>query len=114
MLRSILTLLLIVCALPAFAGECGSLVVSVCAKPTETQRTAHKMLRVKPSVMPYRVGERFPVEAHFLLLDPARYGLAPSDGSWRYYALGGVVYRVESASAIVLEVIRNNRTSHLR
>jgi hypothetical protein len=114
MLRSILSLLLIGWSLPAHAGKCASLVASVCDTSAETQPTGHKMITVKPTVMPYRVGDRFPVETHSLLMDPARYQLVPSDGSWRYYAFGGVVYRVETTSAVVLEVIRNRHTAHLR
>jgi hypothetical protein len=114
MLRSTLTLLAITLAPPAWAGECGSLVASVCDPPSQSQPTRHKVITVKPTVTPYRVGDRFPVETRSLLLDPARYDLAPSDGSWRYYALNGAVYRVETGTGVVLEVIRNRHTAHLR
>jgi hypothetical protein len=72
------------------------------------------VLKVKPTVTPYLVGDRFPFEVHSFVMDPARYGLAPSDGTWRYYALSGVVYRVRNGSGEVLEVIRSRRTAHLR
>ena len=109
----LLSLLLLVPIGPAQAGPCGSIVPSVCERPVE-DAPARKILRVKPSVTPFGIGDRFPVETRSLLMDPARYQLAPSDGSWRYYAMAGVVYRVETASGLVLEVIRNRRTAHLR
>jgi hypothetical protein len=110
----ILSLLLLSAALPAQAGQCGSIVPSVCAMPVEEAAPERKVLKVKPTVTPYRVGDRFPVETRSLLMDPARYDLMPSDGTWRYYAMRGVVYRVDNDSGLVLEVIRSRRTSHLR
>ena len=110
----ILSLLLLFPALPAASAECGSIVPSVCAMPIDGPATVRKVLKVKPTVTPYLVGDRFPVEDHSFVMDPLRYGLAPSDGTWRYYALSGVVYRVRNGSGEVLEVIRNRRTSHLR
>lgn len=101
-------------SLPAQAAECGSIVPSVCAMPLKDPAPVRKVLKVKPTATPYAIGDRFPVETQSLLMDPARYGLKPSDGSWRYYAKRGVVYRVETASDLVLEVIRSRRTSHLR
>ena len=102
-------------ALPAYSGECASLVRSVCAETADLPSSpGRKVIKVKPSATPYKVGDTFPVGTRSLLMDPARYGLKPSDGSWRYYAMGGVVYRVESVSGLVLELIRTPRTSHLR
>ncbi|MFP5480120.1 MAG: hypothetical protein ACLGIE_10605 [Alphaproteobacteria bacterium] len=110
----ILSLILTLPALPGLAADCGSIVPSVCAMPLDDPAPVRKVLKVKPTVTPYGVGDRFPVETRSLLMDPARYALRPSDGTWRYYAMGGVVYRVETASARVLEVIRNRHTAHLR
>lgn len=110
----IMTLPLILHALPATAAECGSIIPSVCAMPLDGPAPARKVLRVKPTVTPFVVGDRFPVEDHSFVMDPRRYGLAPSDGTWRYYAVSGVVYRVLNGSGEVLEVIRNRRTAHLR
>ena len=101
-------------ALPAYSGECGSLVRSVCAETSDQPNPGRKVIKVKPSATPYMVGDTFPVGTRSLLMDPARYGLNPSDGSWRYYAMGGVVYRVERVSGLVLELIRTPRTAHLR
>ena len=110
----ILSVLLLVPALPAWTAECGSIVPSVCAMSLDDSAAVRKVLTVKPTVTPYLVGDRFPFEDHSFLMDPARYGLPPSDGTWRYYARSGVVYRVQNGSGQVLEVIRNRRTSHLR
>ncbi|RYI34315.1 MAG: hypothetical protein EON48_02060 [Acetobacteraceae bacterium] len=109
-----LIVLLFLCPAPLQAAGCASLVTSVCETSIETPTATRKVIKVKPTVTPFVVGDRFPVESHSLLMDPTRYRLAPSDGTWRYYAVQGVVYRVENASARVLEVIRDSRTSHLR
>lgn len=97
----------------AAAAECGSIVQSVCVMAVE-DLSAPKVLKVNPGVTPWQVGDRFPVEGRSLILDPARYGLEPSDGSWRYYAQAGIVYRVETGTGRVLKVIRSSRTAHLR
>lgn len=127
----VLFLLLAGVAHPAQAADCSSFVRSVCAKQIDETAPGAKTLtarpRVKtpspdglgfgediPSSVLYVVGDRFPVEERSLLMDPTRYGLAPSDGTWRYYAISGVVYRVENGTGLVLEVIRDRRTSHLR
>lgn len=110
----ILSLLLIDPALPAAAAECASIVRSVCEMRVEGPSPARKVLKVKPGVTPYVVGDRFPVDDHSFVMDPVRHGLAPSDGTWRYYAVAGVVYRVLNASGEVVQVIRNHRTSHMR
>lgn len=99
---------------PARASDCASLVASVCAMPLEGPAPTRKVLKVKPTVTPYVTGDRFPYETRSLLMDPARYGLAPSDGTWRYYAMAGVVYRVQNGTGLVLEVIRSRHTAHLR
>lgn len=112
-MRPLLLSLLLTLPLPALAADCGSLVPSVCKLPLE-EVTSRKVLTVAPAVTSYAVGDRFPFEDRSLLMDPARYGLRVSDGTWRYYAMSGVVYRVETGSGLVLEVIRNRRTAHLR
>ncbi len=110
----ILSLMLCGTGLPAVAAECGSIVPSVCVLTLGARAPTRKVLTVQPVATPFIVGDRFPVEGHSLLMDPTRYGLQPSDGTWRYYALRGVVYRVETGSDIVLEAIRSRRTAHLR
>ncbi len=110
----ILSLLLLCSAVPAQAAECGSIVPSVCVMALDELAPSRKVLKVAPTVTPYVVGDQFPVEGRSLLMNPTRYGLKPSDGTWRYYALAGVVYRIENASGLVLEVIRSRSTAHLR
>ena len=87
---------------------------SVCAETVDQPMAGCKVIKLKPSATQYKVGDTFPIETRSLLMDPARYDLKPSDGSWRYYAMDGVVYRVESMSGLVLELIRTPRTEHLR
>lgn len=87
---------------------------SVCSETVDHPTPGRKVIKLNPSATPYKVGDTFPVESRSLLMDPARYDLKPSDGSWRYYAMGGVVYRVENVSGLVLELIRTPRTAHLR
>lgn len=110
----ILSLLIMTTTLPAYSGECGSLVRSVCAEIADQPTQGRKVIKLKPSATPYKVGDTFPVGTRSLLMNPARYNLKPSDGRWRYYAMDGVVYRVESMSGLVLELIRTPRTAHLR
>lgn len=108
-----LPLLCLGLAIPVTASACGSLVTSVCVQEIE-QAPARKVLRVKPSVTAFVVGDRFPFESRSFVMDPARYNLKPTDGTWRYYAMDGVVYRIDLATGEVLEVIRTRRTAHLR
>ena len=110
----ILPLYLLTVTFPAYSGECGSIVRSVCAIEIDEVSPGRKVIKATPTVTPYLVGDTFPVQTRSILLDPARYQLAPSDGGWRYYALAGVVYRVENVSGVVLELIRTRQTAHLR
>ncbi|WP_137112114.1 hypothetical protein [Rhodobacter sp. SY28-1] len=114
----ILPLLILGLALPALtpaeAGDCGSIVASVCDQGSTNASTGAKTVSVKPSTTTYVIGDRFPYETRSLLIDPRRYSLKLSDGTWRYYAMEGAVYRVQNETGVVLEVIRNRRTAHLR
>jgi hypothetical protein len=110
----ILPLVIMTTALPVYSGECASLVTSVCAETVDQPTPGRKVIKLKPSETPYKVGDTFPVGTRSLLMDPARYDLEPSDGTWRYYAMGGIVYRVENVSGRVLKLIRTPRTAHLR
>jgi hypothetical protein len=101
-------------ALPAWASDCSSLVASVCEKSDTDNSTGAKVLSVPTTVTSFVVGDRFPYETRSLLMDPARYNLRPSDGTWRYYAMSGVIYRVQTDTGLVLEVIRNRHTAQLR
>lgn len=114
----ILPLLAIGLALPALspaaASDCGSIVASACKNGSGDATTGAKVVSVQTSATAYGIGDHFPYETRSLLMDPRRYSLKPSDGTWRYYAMDGVVYRVENETGVVLEVIRNRRTAHLR
>lgn len=99
---------------PATASDCSSLVSSVCDDRSGATEAGAKVLTVKTTVTAFVVGDRFPYESRSLLMDPTRYSLKPSDGTWRYYAMDGVVYRVQNDTGVVLEVIRSRRTAHLR
>ena len=96
------------------ADDCNSIVASVCDEQVGGAATGAKMLSMKTTATTYVVGDRYPFETRSLLMNPARYSLQPSDGTWRYYAMAGVVYRVQNDTGVVLAVIRNSRTAHLR
>jgi hypothetical protein len=96
------------------AEDCGSIISTVCEGGESGTAAGAKVLTVKTTDTRYLVGDRFPYETRSLLMDPRRYSLPPSDGTWRYYAMAGVVYRVETDRGMVLEVIRNRHTAHLR
>lgn len=114
----ILPLMALGFVLPAFsaaqASDCGSIVASACDDGSAGTMTGAKVVSVETSVTAFAIGDRFPFETRSLLMDPRRYSLKPSDGTWRYYAMDGVVYRVQNDTGVVLEVIRNRRTAHLR
>lgn len=115
MRRLLLSLGLVLTVLhPALADDCSSIVASVCDDRVSAGVTGAKMLSVKTTVTTYVVGDRYPFETQSLLMNPVRYSLKPSDGTWRYYAMEGVVYRVQNDNGVVLEVIRNRHTAHLR
>jgi hypothetical protein len=102
------------------AGECDSLIKSMCeaaARPPETPQAQPaaeavaepqptRWLKVERTTPVMKVGDRFPVENHSLIMDPKRYGLPAVDGNWRYYEKDGTVYRVASDTAEVLEVVK--------
>jgi hypothetical protein len=101
-------------AQPALPRDCGSLVSSVCADEGGGLQEERRTLTVEVRPPAFAIGDRFPVEERSLLMNPTRYKLPPVDGRWRYYAMDGVVYRVDNATATVLEVIRDSRTWRLR
>ena len=104
---------------PTLAGGCASLVKSMCpgasaeagATPDTTGR---RVLKVEVRPPAFAIGDRFPVEERSLLMNPTRYGLEGTDGTWRYYAMDGAVYKVDTTTAQVIEVIRDSRTWGLR
>jgi hypothetical protein len=101
---------------PSFADTCASLVKSMCsgAASEATPEAGRRVLKVEVRPPAFAVGDRFPVDKHSLLMNPKRYGLEGSDGTWRYYAMDGTVYRVDTTTAKIIEVIRDHRTWGLR
>ncbi len=99
---------------PAQAQDCASLVKSVCVKSASEGPAIRRVLKVEVQPPLFAKGDRFPVEERSLLMNPARYRLPKVDGPWRYYALKGVVYKVDNATATITEVIRDDRTWNLR
>lgn len=98
---------------PVQAGECASLVKSACQATTETG-AVRRVLKVDVPPPAFAKGDRFPVEHRSLLMNPTRHRLPKVDGAWRYYAMDGVVYKVDNATATVIAVIRDRRTWNLR
>jgi hypothetical protein len=104
---------------PAGAEGCASLVKSMCPGASEAgtagpEASGRRTLKVEVRPPAYAIGDRFPVEEHSLLMNPTRYDLPGSDGTWRYYAVDGVVYKVDTNSAQIIEVISDRRTWGLR
>jgi hypothetical protein len=97
---------------PAQAA-CASLVASVCPRDQATTTTA-RFIRLPPRPPAFEVGEAFPVAQHSLLMNPTRYGLPPVSGNWRYYRVKGEVFRVDTDSAVVLEVVKDGNRRMLR
>ncbi|MCU0802864.1 MAG: hypothetical protein MUD11_14050 [Rhodobacteraceae bacterium] len=109
MLRSVLLVLLVNAPLPASAA-CASLVASMCPAGEQAQTMTARFLRVPVKPPAFAVGDLFPVADHSILMNPARYGLPPVDGAWRYYRVAPDVFRVDSETGIVLEVVsKGNR-----
>jgi hypothetical protein len=97
---------------PATAA-CASLVASVCPRDQATTMTA-RFIRLPPRPPAFAVGETFPTAQHNLLMNPARYGLPPVTGNWRYYRVKGEVFRVDADTAVVLEVVKDGNRRMLR
>lgn len=82
--------------------------VSAHAQACSLATSAGKCVAVPPSQQTtpgYAVGDVFPVYEHNMVLNTERHGLAPVDGSWRYYEQGSAIYRVSVHDHRVLEVI---------
>ncbi len=54
----------------------------------------------------FAVGDSFPVYDHSMILDIDRYGLPPVDGPWRYYRSGADIYKVETRTNRVIDILR--------
>jgi hypothetical protein len=97
---------------PAQAA-CASFVASVCPQGTSTTMTA-RFIRMPPRPPAFAVGETFPTSQYSLLMNPAHYGLPPVTGDWRYYRVKGEVFRVDTITTLVLEVVKDGNRRMLR
>jgi hypothetical protein len=113
MLRAALFSLALTAPLPAIAG-CASLVASMCPTGDQAQTLTARFIRMPVKPPAYAVGEVFPVADHSLLMNPSRYGLPPVDGAWRYYRVAPDVFRVDTATSRVLEVVKEGNRRLLR
>jgi hypothetical protein len=102
-------------AVPGVPGHaCASLVASVCpqdaAEPTMTARFIR--MPVRPPA--YAAGDIFPLADHNPLMNPERYDLPPAADGWRYYRIRPDVFRVDTRSGVVLEVVTGGNRRMLR
>jgi hypothetical protein len=115
--RALITVALICLAvtapLPVQAG-CTSLVASMCPQGDDTHTMTARFIRMPVRPPAFAVGEVFPVASHSLLMNPARYGLPPVDGTWRYYRVAPDVFRVDTATSRVIEVVQEGNRRLLR
>jgi hypothetical protein len=105
MLRAVILALAINGPLPAVAG-CASLVASMCPAGDQAETLTARFIRMPVKPPAFAVGDPFPVAAHSILMNPARYGLPPVDGAWRYYRVAPDVFRVDTATGRVIEVVK--------
>jgi hypothetical protein len=113
MFRLALFTLILTVPLSAYAG-CASLVASMCPQGDKAQTMTARFIRVPVRPPAFAVGDAFPVREHSILMNPDRYGLPPVDGSWRYYRVAPDVFRVDTATSHVLEVVKDGNRRLLR
>jgi hypothetical protein len=113
MLRAAALALLLTAPLPAAAG-CASLVASMCPAGEQAQTMTARFIRMPVKPPAFAVGDAFPVAEHNILMNPARYGLPPVDGAWRYYRVAPDVFRVDTATGRVIEVVKDGNRRLLR
>ncbi len=113
MLRVILISLAVFAPLTAHAA-CASLVASMCPRGDQAQTMTARFLRMPVRPPAFAVGDAFPVADHSILMNPARFGLPAVDGAWRYYRVAPDVFRVDSETGRVLEVVKDGNRRLLR
>ncbi len=113
MLRVGFVLLALTAPLPAAAG-CASLVASMCPAGDTAQTMTARFIRMPVRPAAFAVGDAFPMAEHTILMNPARYGLPPVDGPWRYYRVAPDVFRVDTATSRVIEVVKDGNRRLLR
>jgi hypothetical protein len=112
MLRPV-AIMALLAPLPASAA-CASLVASMCPSGDVAQTLTARFIRIPVKPPAYAVGDAFPVADHSILMNPARYGLPPVDGAWRYYRVAPDVFRVDTATGRVIEVVSEGNRRLLR
>ncbi len=113
MLRPVMIAFALLAPLPAFAG-CASLVASMCPHGDAAQTLTARFIRIPVKPPAFAVGDAFPVADHSILMNPARYDLPPVDGAWRYYRVAPDVFRVDTITSRVLEVVSEGNRRLLR
>lgn len=113
MLRVLLISLALSAPLPAIAA-CTSLIASMCPPGDQVATMTARFVRMPVRLPAFAVGDAFPVADYSLLMNPARYGLPPVDGAWRYYRVAPDVFRVDTATGRVLEVVADGNRPLLR
>jgi hypothetical protein len=109
---STLALLALIGPSPAFA--CASLVASVCPRDDAPATMTARFIRLPVRPPAYAVGDVFPVADNSPLLNPERYDLPPARDGWRYYRVKPDVFRVDTATGQVLEVVTGGNRRMLR
>jgi hypothetical protein len=95
--------------------ECNSFVASVCdPAPDVTAPVTPRVLRVTPRPPPFAVGDAFPLAEHSPLMNPERYDLPPAGDGWRYYRVRPYVFRIDTVTGRVLEVVTGGNRAMLR
>jgi hypothetical protein len=106
-------ILALLAPLPASAA-CASLVASMCPAGEQAQTMTARFIRMPVKPPAFTVGDVFPVTDHSILMNPARYGLPPVNGAWRYYRVAPDVFRVDAETGRVLEVVKDGNRRLLR
>jgi hypothetical protein len=103
------------CTIPGTSlAACASLVASMCPAGEQAETMTARFIRTPARPPAFAVGDAFPVAEHSILMNPARYGLPPVDGGWRYYRVAPDVFRVDSETGLVLEVVKEGNRRLLR
>lgn len=103
---------------PAETG-CSSFVASVCdPAPAEAGPEAApvtpRVIRITPRPPSFAVGDTFPLADHSPLMNPERFDLPPAGDGWHYYRVRPDVFRVDTATGRVLEVVTGGNRRMLR
>jgi hypothetical protein len=135
MCRATVVFLLLALAAPVDArAACNSFVASVCDPPAPvalpdaappdvaqpgavapvTPPATPRVIRVTPRPPPFAVGDTFPLAEHSPLMNPERFDLPPAGGGWRYYRIRPDVFRVDTATGRVLEIVTGGNRRMLR